>query len=496
MSTNNAQPASDVPRSRIRPCNSSGVDANGRFVVYWMTAYRRANWNFTLDRAVDWAKQLKKPLAVVEALGCGSRWASTRHHRFAMQGMAENARQFAEGPVHYHPYLETAAGEGRELFAALARAACVILADDFPLPSDIDPEPWAADLPILLEKVDGNGLLPMSVAEKAFETAHAFRRFLQKHLREHLLDFPKAKSFSRLKLPLMKRLPAEIVARWKPANFAVRMEDRCAFEKLPIDRSLEPVESIGGSRAARAVLTGFLRQRLLKYHEKRGDAVENASSGLSPYLHFGHLSCHEIFHTLARREAWTPDRLAEKATGKREGWWGMSEPCESFLDELITWRELGYNFCRYRSDFADFDSLPEWARKTLGKHADDEREYLYSLEEFESAATHDPLWNAAQRQLIREGTIHNYLRMLWGKKILEWTAGPREAAEIMIELNNKYALDGGDPNSYSGIFWVLGRYDRPWGPERPIFGTVRYMSSESTARKMRVMEYIEKYSEK
>ncbi len=172
----------------------------------------------------------------------------------------------------------------------------------------------------------------------------------------------------------------------------------------------------------------------------------------------------------------------------------MSEASEAFLDELITWRELGFNFCRRRKDYRSYASLPDWASATLGKHAADERKYAYSLAEFESAATHDPLWNAAQRQLTREGKIHNYLRMLWGKKILEWSSGPQVAAEIMIELNNKYALDGNDPNSYSGIFWVLGRYDRPWGPERPIFGTVRYMSSENTARKMRVAEYIERYS--
>ncbi|MCC6125349.1 MAG: deoxyribodipyrimidine photolyase [Pirellulales bacterium] len=494
MSTNSPLPASDVPKIRIRSCNSVGLNADGRFVLYWMTAFRRANWNFALDRAVDWAKHLQKPLVVVESLGCGSRWASARHHRFAMQGMAENARQFAQGPVYYHPYLETIAGEARDFFAALAHSACLVVTDDYPLPSDLDPEPWAADLPIQLEKVDGNGILPMNAAEKAFETAYAFRRFLQSHLREHLLDFPKANPFSRLKIPLLKRLPTEIASRWKPAKIAALVEKKCTLGYLPIDRSVESVELHGGIKAASAALTRFLRHRLPIYREKRGDAAKDASSGLSPYLHFGHISSHEIFRALARREAWTPDRLAEKASGRREGWWGMSQPSEAFLDELITWRELGYNFCRHRYDYASFDSLPDWAIKTLKKHAKDMRKYVYSFDGFESAATHDPLWNAAQRQLTRAGTIHNYLRMLWGKKILEWTAGPREAAEIMIELNNKYALDGGDPNSYSGIFWVLGRYDRPWGPERPIFGTVRYMSSTNAARKMRVAEYIESYS--
>jgi deoxyribodipyrimidine photo-lyase len=487
-------PLSDVPVVRIRGCNSAGLDAAGRFVVYWMTAQRRTQWNFALDRAIEWAKHLQKPLLLVEPLGCGNRWVSARHHRFVIEGMKENARRLAESPVRYFPFLETTAGEGRAFLLAISHSACLIVADDFPLPLDLDPEPWAAELPIWLEKVNSLGLLPMSAAQEAFKTAAAFRRFLQAHLREHLLDFPAARPLSRLKLPLLNRLPAEIASRWKPAKLSAFLRNKHGLEYLPIDHSVTPVESVGGSRTAEKKLRTFFRERLPRYHEKRNDVAEESASGLSPYLHFGHISSHEIFHALARREGWTPERLAEKPTGTRDGWWGMSEAGEAFLDELITWRELGFNFCQHRKDYGEYASLPVWALGTLEKHAADPREFVYSRAEFEAAATHDPLWNAAQRQLVRDGTIHNYLRMLWGKKILQWSASPREAAETMIELNNKYALDGNDPNSYSGIFWVLGRYDRPWGPERPIFGTIRYMSSENTARKMRVKEYIEKYS--
>ena len=172
----------------------------------------------------------------------------------------------------------------------------------------------------------------------------------------------------------------------------------------------------------------------------------------------------------------------------------MSPSAEAFLDQAVTWREVGYNFCAHRSDFDRFESLPEWARATLARHAADPRTVVYDLGAFAAAQTHDPLWNAAQTQLVVEGRIHNYLRMLWGKKILEWTRSPEEALDVMIELNNRYALDGRDPNSYSGIFWVLGRYDRAWGPERPIFGTVRYMSSENTARKMNVKGYLRRFA--
>ena len=171
----------------------------------------------------------------------------------------------------------------------------------------------------------------------------------------------------------------------------------------------------------------------------------------------------------------------------------MSREAESFLDELVTWREIGFNMTSHRDDYDRFESLPDFAKATLRKHADDPRPHLYTREQLDEARTHDPLWNAAQRQLVREGRMHNYLRMLWGKKVLEWSRTPEEALETLVHLNNRYAVDGRDPNSYSGIFWVFGRYDRAWGPERPIFGSVRYMSSENTARKLDVEGYLRRY---
>jgi deoxyribodipyrimidine photo-lyase len=172
----------------------------------------------------------------------------------------------------------------------------------------------------------------------------------------------------------------------------------------------------------------------------------------------------------------------------------MSASAESFIDELVTWRELGHIYCARHADYDSYDTLPEWARDTMEAHASDAREHVYTLEEFDAAATHDEIWNAAQRQLVGEGIIHNYLRMLWGKKILEWSAHPREAFETMIELNNRYALDGRDPNSYSGIAWVMGRFDRGW-PERAIFGKVRSMTSDSTRRKVRLDTYLARWGE-
>jgi deoxyribodipyrimidine photo-lyase len=266
-----------------------------------------------------------------------------------------------------------------------------------------------------------------------------------------------------------------------------------ALNALPIDHSVAPTPIRGGASAADRTLREFIDHRLERYSDERNRPETKATSGLSPYLHFGHISAHEVFLEIMRRERWTPEDVVPPANGRRAGWWGLSANAEAFLDQLVTWRELGFNVCHHRPDHDRWESLPDWATATLSRHARDRREYLYTVDEFANAETHDALWNAAQTQLLREGTIHNYLRMLWGKKILEWTSEPREALEVMVELNNRYALDGRDPNSYSGIFWVLGRHDRPWGPERPIFGTVRYMSSTNTARKFPVRKYLERY---
>jgi deoxyribodipyrimidine photo-lyase len=294
-------------------------------------------------------------------------------------------------------------------------------------------------------------------------------------------------------LPPFRGLPVEIRRRWPPAKSKLLARKSGSIAEMPIDHSVGVVEQRGGATAAKRKLRKFLNEQVANYSVAANNPDADSRSGLSPYLHFGHISPHELFHELMRRERWSPEKLALKARGQRNGWWGVSPGAEAWLDQFVTWRELGYNMASHRADYGCYESLPDWARATLKKHAAAPREHIYTLDEFSAAATHDPLWNAAQTQLTREGRIHNYLRMLWGKKILEWTASPQEALDLMIELNNRFALDGRDPNSYSGIFWVLGRYDRPWGPERPVYGTVRYMSSRNTRKKLHVEEYLRIY---
>jgi deoxyribodipyrimidine photo-lyase len=193
-------------------------------------------------------------------------------------------------------------------------------------------------------------------------------------------------------------------------------------------------------------------------------------------------------------ERWTTRRLGSAARGAREGWWGVGPGAEAFLDQLVTWRELGFNLCVTRADHDRDTAVPDWARRTLARHRRDRRPHRYTRAELEAARTHDRVWNAAQRQMLAEGWFHNSMRMLWAKKILEWSESAEAALDTMIALMNRHALDGRDPNTYAGALWALGRYDRPWGPERPIFGTVRYMSSENAVRKLRMKEYLARWS--
>ncbi len=484
-----------VPSIRIKNSNDQAINAKGEYVLYWMIANRRLQSNFALDRALEYCAKLGKPLVIFEALRIGYRWASDRLHRFVLDGMAENARFCQECGVRYFPYVEPTANAGKGLLAALAENACVVITDDFPcffLPRMVASA--AKKLLVLLESVDSNGLLPLRATEQIFLRAFDFRRYLQKELPKHLGDGPQANPLSKSKLPSPASLPRKITSNWPAASKSLLSGEPGSLSSLPIDHSVPPGPTKGGRTRALACLQEFFDKKHPLYADQRNEPELDVAGGISPFLHFGHLSVHEVFRELAYREKWKPEKLSLRATGSRDGWWNMSANAEAFLDQLITWREIGYNFSSHRSDYDKYASLPDWVQKTLREHAKDERDHLYTLDQFENAKTHDPLWNAAQIQLVREGRIHNYLRMLWGKKILQWSCSPQEASRIMIHLNNKYGIDGRDPNSYSGIFWVLGRYDRPWAPVRPIFGMVRYMSSENTARKVSVKDYIRKYA--
>jgi len=463
------------------------MNSRGGYVLYWMIGARRTRASFALDRALAHCKDLGVPLIVFEPLRAGYDWACDRHHMFVMQGMADNARAFSAANITYLPYVEPKQGAGSGLLAALAAKACVVVTDEQPgffLPRMVAAA--ANHLDVRLEMVDGNGLLPLRFVDRAYPTASSFRRLVQKHLPQHITTLPAAEPLTRVAKVARGAVPPKL------RGWTFEIPTDCSA--LSIDHTIGPVSYRGGCAAAGEALDDFIEHKLERYGEERSDPDADVASGLSPYLHFGHIGVHEIVRRVWDDVDWEPSRLASaKVTGRREGWWDMPAYAESFMDELITWRELGYGFCHHRTDYGRYESLPVWARQTLEDHARDPRPEKYTRAQMESAKTGDEVWNAAQRELVTDGRIQNYLRMLWGKKILEWSPSPRAALATLIELNNKYAVDGRDPNSYSGILWTLGLFDRPW-PERSIFGTVRYMTSASTIRKLRLKQYLARWA--
>ena len=485
-----------APSDRLRALNDRPLRPDGTHVVYWMVGFRRPRWNFALQHAAAHAAELGKPLVILEALRVDYPWASDRLHRFVLDGMSANARHFAGKNVVNFPYVEARKGDGRGLLTSIAKDACLVVSDDYPtffIPKM--QETAASRFNVRLEVVDSNGLLPVRTTNRVFTRAFDFRRHLQRELLKHLGARPLADPVDGLP-PVLEQTTETLLAA-ASEGWAAATDDTLGgntIQSLPLDHTVPAVDLEGGFEVAERRMEKFLSSAIDRYVEDRNHPDKCATSGLSPWLHFGHLSSHQIFDELTKNEGWNSDDCAPKATGSREGWWGMSANAEAFIDQLVTWRELGFNMCAHQSNYDRYESLPGWARQTLEDHETDARPHLYSLEELELSRTHDPIWNAAQTELRETGGLQNYLRMLWGKKILEWSPTPRDALAAMTELNNKYALDGRDPNSYSGIFWVLGRYDRAWGPERPIFGKIRYMSSENAKRKLRMTDYLNRFA--
>ncbi|MGK0348506.1 MAG: deoxyribodipyrimidine photo-lyase [Myxococcota bacterium] len=486
-----------APSVRVHHVNNAPVQADGDYVLYWMIAARRRRYNWALEHAVAVANALGKPLLILEPLRIGYRWASTRMHVFAVQGMADNAVQFADAGVRYLPYLERNEGDGKGLLSALSARACHIITDTWPC--FFVPRMVAAagkSLDVRLTEIDGIGLYPLRATDQEKKRAVDFRRLLQKELRPHLEHLPEPDPLDTYDGGRAV-VAQNIIDGWDFLTTSELTGDITVLcDGLDINTAVRPACVSGGWSEAKSVLDDWLITGLPHYADGRNHPDEEVATGLSPWVHWGHIGAHEIIHACLDRDDWTLASLGEKATAKREGWWGASPEVEAFLDQIVTWRELGHHFSfRHPEDYDQLSTLPEWAQKTIAEHAGDERPVLYSLQTLDAAATHDPIWNAAQRQLKETGIMHNYLRMLWGKKVLEWSESAQQAVHRLIHLNNLYAIDGRDPNSYSGIFWVFGRFDRAWGPVRPIFGKLRYMTSDSTKRKLKMNEYLERWGD-
>jgi deoxyribodipyrimidine photo-lyase len=476
-------------RNHIQP------DPDGTYVLYWMQINRRLHYNFALEYAVGWANKLGKPLLILEAFSCDYPWASDRVHTFMLQGMKENFDYAISRQLNFLSFAEEIPGQYEKLLADLSSRAVMVITDEYPV---FIMRERNKRLPDTLNKsyitVDSNGLIPMGLTDKAPYSAFHFRKIVQRKFVESFTNPPAQHPFKNLRN--RSNVLYELPRSW----FEGHKEIRSVFENIPafvssldIDHETSAVNLTGTRAAALGMLGQFISNGLMEYDEKRNDPDENKSSRLSPWLHFGKISEFEIVRSVLdhQPEGWSLDSITYN-NGSTGGFYNGDPNISSYLDELITWREVGFHFAHHTSDYDRYESLPEWARKTLDAHKSDKREWIYSLDKFTRSETHDELWNAAQTQLRKDGIIHNYLRMLWGKKILEWTPDPETALEFMIELNNRYAIDGRDPNSYSGIFWCLGRFDRAW-QERPVYGKIRYMTSESTRRKVKLDKYLEKY---
>ena len=492
-----------IPENRLRVFNQG--QGSGECVLYWMISARRTKWNHGLQHAIDLANERNLPLVVVEALAIAHEWANDRSHTFVIQGMMDNKRSLEDSPITYIPYVETKPNEARGLLEKWMEFADVMVIDDFPvyMPRRI------SEIAVSIGKcevhcVDSNGFIAMR-QDRDFTTAYSLRRHLHKTIIQHMSEFPVADPIAgaaglpRFSQTKVESIFSESDTPITPYEFIWRIceiEDigLNALSILAIDHSVPPVQQTkGGSMAASLRWNEFLEERLSDYSENRNQPELNGSSGLSPYLHFGHISPHQILSEIFSKFDWDISDIVPPDNGRRSGWWGLPNDVESFLDQIIVWRDLGFIHCVRVQNHHEFAFIPEWAQKTLKEHENDPRPYIYSFDEFENAQTHDELWNAAQRQLRSEGMIHNYLRMLWGKKILEWTPTPEIAMEYMVALNDKWALDGRDPNTYTGIGWVLGKFDRGW-TERPVYGKIRCMTTASTKRKFSTKKYIETYS--
>lgn len=441
-----------VDRRRVYSLRSGDPGAGA--IVYWMRRDQRVADNWAQLYARELAGSTR-PLAVVFTLAPGFLGATIRQYGFMLRGLQQVAAELERKGI---TFILLVGDPMQELSRFLTKHKVAALVADF---SPLRPHrEWLAHIvtgtKLPIYEVDAHNIIPCRVAsDKQEYAARTFRPKVQGLLPEFLTEYPK---FRPVKQCRQGDLPTADFAR--------------ARRRLNVDTTVKEVESVlSGETVAHKVLEEFLERRLTDYTAERNDPTKRMQSFLSPYLHFGQIS--------AQRVAWA---VKMQTSDSAEG--------EAFLEELIVRRELSDNYCFYQPDYDRYETLPEWGRRTLDEHRNDPREHLYSLEQLEAAESHDDLWNAAQLELVHLGSMPGYLRMYWAKKILEWSATPESAFDAAIYLNDKYQLDGRDPNGYVGVAWSIGGlHDRAW-QERPVFGKIRYMNYNGCKRKFDIKAYV------
>ena len=445
---------------RIQPLNDRGVQEGARYVLYWMEQSQRAQHNPALERALHHASETGLPLLVVFGVADDFPEATLRHHTFLLEGLQETQQRLADRGVK----LVVRYGAPDDVALEYAGAAAVLVTDRGYLRHQ---KRWRArvakEAPCRVEQVEGDVVVPVeTVTDKAEYAARTIRPKIHEHL-ERCLQLPDA-------------VPVETPSLDLDVDSGRSLDDiEAVTDQLDLDRSVGPVSDLypGGVSEAEDILDDFLAEHLDGYDENRNQIHSHAVSHMSKYLHYGQISPVWLAQQVRRAE-------------------GPESDIDSYIEELVVRRELTMNHVHFRPDTYDsYTCLPEWARESLAEHADDEREYVYSLDELEGGTTHDPYWNAAMKEMRETGYMHNYMRMYWGKKILEWSPDPKTAYDRTLRLNNRYFLDGRDPNSFANVAWVFGLHDRGW-KERPVYGKVRYMSQGGLDRKADPDAYVEK----
>lgn len=449
-------------KERVRYLNDRQPKSGARYVLYWSQMNRRADSNHALAYAADVANRCKLPLLVYEAITCSYPYASDRLHTFMLEAVPETERRLRAKGIGYVFYLRRRREDANDQLYRLAERAAAVVTDDYPTfiaRSHNASVPGKIDVPYCV--VDSSCIVPMAVLDKREYAAYTIRPKIHRLLPQYLKPAPDVRVDRCFDQPL-------------PDFHTAVTDDNIAglVASCEIDHTVKPSISFRGGRVlAEKHLEQFLRNKLRRYAKERNEPSAHATSDISPYLHFGQISALEV--ALAAREYAEEHKLI----------------AAEFLEELIVRRELAFNFARHAANPESFAVLPDWVRATMAKHDGDRREHVYTREQFEHAQTHDPLWNATQKEMLLRGKVHGYYRMYWGKKIIEWSATHEDALRTMIYLHDRYALDGRDPNTYTNILWCFGLHDRPW-TERPIFGMLRYMGYDGMRRKTNVEAYL------
>ena len=446
-----------IQDERVRHLNEADV-RDGDYVLYWMQSSQRAEHNHALEYAVQRANDLGKRLLVAFGLADAYPEANLRHYAFMLEGLKDVQEALKERSIR----MVVRKGSPDEVALDAGKDASLIVTDrGYMRLQRRWREEVAREAGCLVTQVESDVVVPVEVASGKRETA---ARTLRPKINECLEDF------------LVGLTPTKIEKH--SLNMRAEGIDLSDIEKvldgMDLDRSVGALSHLyrGGTSEAKKMFRHFLEVKISDYDGHRNQPQTDDVSHMSKYLHFGHVS--PIWLALEARSANT-----------------NKENIESFIEELIVRRELSMNFVLYTPDYDSYSCLPDWARKTLEEHKDDEREHTYTRKQLENSQTHDAYWNAAMKEMIHTGYMHNYMRMYWGKKILEWSNTPEHAYRTTLYLNNKYFLDGRDPNSFANVAWIFGQHDRGW-TEREVFGKVRYMSAGGLERKTKPEHYVEK----